>query len=268
MQQIAPEHMTIAAASGVGLQRVAFDAPWLWLAAGWRDLWRLPCISLGYGAALALIALALAGGLLVTGWASLMLALGGGLLLIGPLAAVGLYAISRRLEAAQRVTLSELLRDTVRQSAGQLTFFGAVLAFVYIVWLQLALLLFMVFLGSKPFPPPSAFVPTLLFTPHGLGLLVVGTAVGGVLAAFVFAISAISVPLLMTRRIDAVSAMAASVACVLRNPKPMALWACLIAGFMLLGVASLFAGLVIAFPLIGHATWHAFRQLVSDRPEA
>ena len=266
MQQIATKHS--AGLRGVTLKRVAFDAPWLWLAAGWRDLWRVPRIGLCYGTAFAAISLALAVGLLTTGLASLTMALAGGFLLIGPLAAVGLYATSQRLEAGQRVTMSELLKETRLPAPGQLGFFGAILSFAYIVWLQSALLLFMLFLGSRPLPPPSAFVSTLLFTPHGLGLLVTGTAVGGVLAALVFTISVISVPLLMTRRIDAVSAMAASVACVLLNPKPMALWAGLIAGIIVLGVAGLFAGLVIAFPLIGHATWHAFRQLVRDEPVA
>ena len=264
MQQIATKHS--AGLRGVTLKRVAFDAPWLWLAAGWRDLWRVPRIGLCYGTAFAAVSLALAVGLLATGLASLTMALAGGFLLIGPLAAVGLYATSQRLEAGQRVTMSELLKETRLPAPGQLGFFGAILSFAYIVWLQSAFLLFMLFLGSRPLPPPSAFVPTLLFTPHGLGLLVTGTAVGGVLAALVFTISVISVPLLMTRRIDAVSAMAASVACVLLNPKPMALWAGLIAGIIVLGVAGLFAGLVIAFPLIGHATWHAFRQLVHDEP--
>ena len=266
MQQIATNHS--AGLRGVALKRVAFDAPWLWLAAGWRDLWRVPRIGLCYGTAFAAVSLGLAIGLLATGLASLTMALAGGFLLIGPLAAVGLYATSQRLEAGQRVTMSELLKETRLPAPGQLGFFGAILSFAYIVWLQSALLLFMLFLGSRPLPPPSAFVSTLLFTPHGLGLLVTGTALGGVLAALVFTISVISVPLLMTRRIDAVSAMAASVACVRLNPKPMALWAGLIAGIIVLGVASLFTGLVIAFPLIGHATWHAFRQLVRDEPVA
>ena len=124
----------------------------------------------------------------------------------------------------------------------------------------------MLFLGDKPLPPASEFIPTLLFTPHGLGLLVSGTAIGGALAFLVFSISAISVPLLMTRRLDAVTAIGASVAAVKLNPKAMTLWAALIAGFMALGIATLFVGLVIAFPLIGHATWHACRDLVRDRP--
>ena len=165
------------------------------------------------------------------------------------------------------MTLGAVL-EGARAAPGQLGFFGAILAFCYFVWLQLASLLFMLFFGGRPWPPASDFVPTLLFTPHGLGLLVTGTIVGGILAAVVFAISVISVPLLMTRRIDAVSAMAASVRAVLVNRQPMALWAALIAGFMALGIATLFVGLVVMFPLVGHATWHAFRDVVRDEPDS
>jgi uncharacterized membrane protein len=135
---------------------------------------------------------------------------------------------------------------------------------VYVVWVQLAFLLFMLFFGGQPLPPASEFVAALLLTGHGLSLLVTGTIVGGVLAALVFAISVISVPLLMTRRVDAVTAIATSVTAVWLNPRPMALWAGLIAAFMALGLASLFVGLIIAFPLIGHATWHAFRDVVAN----
>jgi uncharacterized membrane protein len=253
--------------AGVTVERIPFDAPWSWLAAGWRDLWSVPRISLIYGVAFAAFSSALALGLMVSGLASLILALAGGFLLVGPVVAVGLYEVSRRLERGDSVEWRDIL-GSLPKAVGQLGFFGAILAFVFFVWLQLALLLFMLFLGSRGLPPPSEFVPTLLFTAHGLGLLVTGTMVGGALASLVFAISVISVPLLMTRRIDAVTAIAASLAAVVINPKPMALWAGLIAGFMALGVATLFAGLVIAFPLIGFATWHAFRDLVRTDPDS
>lgn len=249
----------------VKVERVAFDAPWSWLAAGWRDLWSAPHISLLYGLVFATLSAALALGLMVADLASLILALGGGFLLVGPVVAVGLYEVSRRLENGERVGWRDVFRIWPK-TVGQLGFFGAILAFVYFVWLQMAFLLFMLFLGARPLPPASEFVPTLLFTAHGLGLLVTGTIVGWVLAALTFSISVISVPLLMTRRIDAVTAISSSVEAVWLNPKPMALWAALIAGFMALGLATLFVGLVIAFPLIGHATWHAFRDVVRDRP--
>ncbi|MET0193441.1 MAG: DUF2189 domain-containing protein [Hyphomicrobiaceae bacterium] len=256
-----------ATIAGVTVEQVAFDAPWNWLASGWRDLWTVPRVSLTYGVVFAAISMGLTLGLMAGGHESLVLALGGGFLLIGPIAAVGLYETSRRLEAGQSAGLRDGLRAGLK-ARGQLGFFGAILAFVYFVWVQIAFLLFMLFLGSKPLPPASEFLPTLLFTPHGLGLLVAGTMVGGALAFLVFAISAVSAPLLMTRPLDAVSAIAVSLAAVIANPKPMALWAALIASFMALGIATLFVGLVIAFPLIGHATWHAFRDLVRERNDS
>lgn len=249
----------------VSIRQVAFDAPWAWLAAGWRDIWAAPHVSLTYGALFAAVSMALTIALFAGGLEALVLSLGGGFLLVAPIAAIGLYETSRRLEAGQPVTLRDSISAGLR-APGQLGFFGAILGFAFFVWIQLAFLLFMLLLGSKPVPPASQFIPTLLFTPHGLGLLVSGTLVGGAIAFVVFAISAISVPLLMTRRLDAVTAISTSVEAVKLNPKAMLLWAALIAGFMALGIATMFVGLAIAFPLVGHATWHACQDLVGDRP--
>ena len=262
MMQVAKKKVGSAIA-GVTIEKVAFDAPWAWLAAGWRDMWAAPRISISYGVAFALLSVRLTAGLMVAGMQSLVLALAGGFLLIGPIAAVGLYETSRRLENGQSIVLRDLVQAGSK-APGQLGFFGAVLAFLYLAWLQIAFLLFMLFLGGGGLPPPSAFVPTLLFTSHGLGLLVTGTVVGCLFSLVVFAISAISVPLLMTRRADAMTAIAASVTTVLVNPKPLALWAAIVAGCMILGIATLYAGLILVFPLIGHATWHAYRDLVRE----
>lgn len=266
MRQTATKGAAPTTAAGVTVLQVPFDAPWAWLAAGWRDMWTVPQVSLAYGALFAIVSALLAAGLLAGGLESLILALAGGFLLIGPIAAVGLYDASRRLAAGESVTMAGACKSML-SAPGQLGFFGAILMFAYFVWVELASLLFMLFLGSKPLPPASEFVPTLLFTPAGLGLLVVGTIVGGLIAALVFAISAVSVPLMTVRRIDAVTAMQTSLAAVRLNPQPMALWAGLIAGFMALGLAAVFVGLVIVFPLIGHATWHAFRDLVRTEPD-
>lgn len=247
----------------IAVQTVAFDAPWGWLAAGWRDVWAAPIVSFSYGAVFAGIAATLTIGLLRFGLEALILPLSGGFLLIAPVVAVGLYETSRRLEKGEPVGLTDITQ-TALSRIGSMSFFAAILGFIYMVWLQLAFLLFMLLLGTNQLPPAKDFIPTLLFTPSGLGLLVAGTCVGGVLALVVFSISAVSVPLLMVRKVDAVSAVVTSVTAVINNPKPMLLWAALIAGFMSVGLATLFVGLIIAFPLIGYATWHAFRDLVRD----
>lgn len=257
----------VAADAIPAVRIVSFDAPWAWLAAGWRDLWQSPAIGLTYGIAAAAGAGVMAAGLMHLEAVSLFLALAGGFLLIGPLLAVGLYETSRRHAAGNAPQLRGALRAWVG-ARGQLGFFGMMLLFIFMVWLQLAFLLLMLFLGSAGLPPPSEFMQTLLFTPAGLGLLVVGTLVGGLLAALVFSISALALPMLLVRRIDAASAARASVSAVVANPKPMALWAALIAVMMAAGFATLLVGLVIVFPLVGHATWHAYVDVFDTRPNS
>ena len=254
--------MTIPA---VTVNRVSLDAPWQWLAAGWRDFLAAPHIGLAIGSVLAAVAAALTAGLFAYGLEALILPLCGGFLLVGPIAAAALYETSRRLERNGSVELMEALA-CVRCAPNQILFFGAVLAFVYLIWLLLAFLLFMLFFGATGVPPTRDFVPTLLFTSHGLGLLVAGTSIGAMLAALIFAISVVSVPLLMLQPVDAVTAMGVSLSVVACNPKPMLLWAILLAGMSAFGLATLFVGLIVVFPLVGFATWHAFRDLVRVSP--
>ncbi len=243
------------------VRTVSFDAPWSWLAAGWRDLCRVPQVSLFYGAIFAIVAGLLIAGLTQFGWQSLSLALTGGFLLVGPMLGVGLYEVSHRLETGEPVRLADVLFVGTR-SPGQLAFMGVLLLIVFFVWIEIALLMFMLFFGGVALPPAESFISTLLFTPRGLGLLIVGTVAGAVLAGTVFALSAVSVPLLMVRELDVITAATTSVRAVLKNPRAMALWAAIIAAAMAFGVATAFVGLVVAFPLIGHATWHAFRDLI------
>jgi uncharacterized membrane protein len=243
------------------IREVPFDAPYSWLAAGWRDMWRVPRVSLAYGAIFALAGLLLAVGLTQVGLLSLIIVLAAGFILVGPMLAAGLYETSRRLEKSESVSLASTLRAGFF-GGRQLAYMGLLLMLISLAWVEIALLLFMLFLGPQPMPPLEAFIPTLLLTPRGLGLLITGTGVGMALAATVFAMSAVSVPLLMVERVDVVTAALTSVTACRKNPKAMALWAALIAGAMLLGFVTLFVGLVIMFPLVGHATWYAFRDLL------
>ena len=248
-------------APGYALRKVPFDAPYSWLAAGWRDMRRVPRVSLAYGAIFTVAGVLLSFGLTKVGLQSMILVLAAGFILVGPMIAAGLYETSRRLEKSEPVSLASTLRAGFFER-GQLAYMGLLLMLIYLAWVEIALLLFMLFLGPQPMPPLEAFIPTLLLTPRGLGLLIVGTGVGMALAATVFAVSAVAVPLLMVERVDVVTAALTSISACRKNPKAMALWAALIAGAMLLGFVTLFFGLVIMFPLIGHATWHAFRDLV------
>ena len=254
----APKLSTIP---GITIRKVSIDAPWDWFSAGWRDIWVYPHISLGFGATFALLAILTFFGLSMAGLQSLILVLAGGFLLIGPAIAVGLYALSRQIEAGERVTLRSVLLSGLN-APGQLGFLGAILMFIYYIWIQIALLIFMLFFGGTPFPPASQFIPTLLFEPHGLGLLITGTIVGSILAAIAFAVAVVSVPLVTVRRLDAISAIHVSLKAVAFNARPMALWAAIIGFVTAIGILTCAVGLIFVFPQIGHASWHAFRDLI------
>ncbi|MEZ5843932.1 MAG: DUF2189 domain-containing protein [Hyphomicrobiaceae bacterium] len=255
--------MQNAAGRTYRVKSVSFDAPWEWLAAGWRDLWTTPAASLSYGAAFAVLMGLILYGLSVSSWYALVLALAGGLLILAPLLALGLYEISRRRGLGLPTTLGEAL--AVKPAAPlQLAYIGFALVFLFGSWLRIAFMLFAIFFGAMTLPPIERFVPELLFTSHGLGMLIVGTIVGGGLAALAFMISAFSVPHLMVSQSDALSAMGLSARAVVENPRAMALWAVLIVGVMACGMATMLVGLVFAFPLVGHATWHAYKAVIEE----
>jgi len=243
------------------IRDIRLDDPWNWLSAGWQDVWRAPRISLSYGFAIAVASIVLTAGLFSLHMTSLVLVLAAGFMLIGPMLAVGLYETSRRLESGEPLSVRHVVFVSTRSPA-QLAFLGVLLMLALLAWIRIATLLFALFFSGGHFPPLSEFVPTLLFTWHGLGLLIVGTAVGGIIAFFVYAASVISVPLLMVQDRDAISALLISLRTVVKNPGPMLLWAWLVALLTACGIATGFLGLIVVFPLLGHATWHAFRALV------
>jgi len=236
------------------------DDPWQWLRAGWRDTWRQPRLSLGYGCAFVLAGLAVTAGMWASGLESLIPVLAAGFTLLGPVFAAGLYEMSRKYEAGEQATLADAAVMHLPRPA-QMAFLSFSLMFLFLIWMRMATLLYALF-ASDSYMPIDAFVAFALTTPQGLGMLMVGTVVGAALALVAFAISALSVPILLQHDIDAVSAMAISVRTVMRHPGPMLLWAWLIAVLIVLGMATMFVGLIVVFPLVGHATWHAYRALI------
>ena len=240
------------------------EDPWRWLGKGWADLWRAPLLSLTYGAVFVAAGLLSTIGLWFVGWESLVPIAAAGFALLGPILAIGLYEISRRLEAGETLSFRAIFWPRTAAPV-QLGFMTFLLIFIYLVWLRAATLLIAFFVYDN-FMPLSDVVRFVLTTPEGLTLVVTGTVVGGLLALVTFAISALSIPILMQKDVDAMTAMSASVEVMMDAPGPMLLWGWLIAVLTALGFATMFVGLIVIFPLIGHATWHAYRSIIGDAP--
>ena len=242
------------------VRRIALSQPWQWLGAGWNDFRRTPLASLSYGLLFVLMGYLLVA--TVEGQFTSVLALTTGFLLVGPFLALGLYDISSRLEAGEPVSLGRAL-TAWRANAQSIALFGVVVGLVMIVWARLAAVLFAVLVGGRELSLEAA-ATQLFFSGSGLTFLLVFAVVGAVIAAMVFAISVVSIPMMLDRKADFVTAILTSLAAVRANPAPMALWAALIVLLTGLGLVTFYLGLAIALPLIGHATWHAYRSLVED----
>jgi uncharacterized membrane protein len=250
-----------AARSPLAIRPPTMDDPWRWLSLGWRDLWRNPALSLGYGAAFVAVGLLVTAGLWSVGLESMAPALAAGFTLLGPVFAVGLYEMSRRYEVGEAVSARNVVVPRL-PSPPQFAFLAFALMFLFLVWLRLATLNYALFTHGS-YVPLGDFLDFALKTEEGLTMLVVGTLIGGALAALAYAISVISVPLLLRHDVDVLTAIWISVQTVLNHPGPMLLWAWLIAVLTAIGLATMFLGLIVVFPLIGHATWHAYRTIVA-----
>lgn len=243
------------------VRRVATDRPWVWLTLGWRDMMANRAISLTIGAALAGFGwvVSLLSFELGTAWA--ILPATAGFFIVAPLLAAPLYETSRRMEEGRPTTLAEAMQGFSR-SGTQVAMMGAVLLLIHLFWVRIAGLLFALFFGIN-FAPSLARLPmAMLQSDLLLPFLVVGTGIGFVLAAATFALTAVSLPMLVDRDVSFLEAATVSIQAVMENWRAMVLWAGLIVLFTGLALVPFFLGLVVVLPMIGHATWHAYRDMV------
>jgi len=241
-------------------RNLPLSSAFTWLALGWKDLWTKPGPSLVYGLAVTALSMLVIWAMFEFSWDNVLFPALAGFLVIGPVLAIGTYEKSRRLEAGEKVTLWDMLFP--KAGVQHLFFVGGVLMMIMLLWLRAAVLLYAVFFGWLPFPGLDQLLPMLLGTPRGLALLAVGTLVGGLFAALAFAVSVLSIPLVLDKQEDAFTAMGTSASYVWNNLPAMLVWGAIVLLLTIVGVATGFLGFIILFPLLGHATWHAYRTVI------
>jgi len=245
-----------------GTADIKFDDPWRWLARGWQDMMRAPVVSFSYGAAFAGMGFLLTYGLISLDVWYVILPLASGFMLLGPVLSVGLYEVSRRHEAGEPVNIGIALRAWRRNPSGIFAV-GLVLMLVFLLWIRIATLLFALFYGIGDFQI-SAFFSETFFSFTTIWFLAIGTIIGAGLATLVFSISAVAFPMIVGRKAPAIQAVLTSIVAVRRNWKPLVLWAMLIMVFSVSGLVVFYVGLIVTLPLIGHASYHAYRDMVLD----
>lgn len=246
------------AAVSITLRPLGLGDPLRWLALGWRDFRRCPGIGLFYGACFMAM-----GWLLMTVFEhapAYVLALSAGFLLTGPFFCLGLYQASRQLERGEQPDLGDSLRAW-DQRAGTLAIFGFVLLVLEMLWGRAALIIFAVSFDGMPDFKGSLLA---LLNPEKIQFIVAYLLVGGLFAGLIFAVSVVSMPLILDRPTDAISAGLTSLRLVLGQPLVMLCWGALITALVVLAMLPWFAGLLVVGPVLGHASWHAYRAAVGD----
>lgn len=238
------------------LNRLTLADPLRWLAAGWRDFMACPMLGLFYGTCFAGMGWLL---LRVFEYApAYTLALSAGFLLVGPLMCLGLYQASRDLEQQGQPDLGRSLLAW-EPRLKNIAIFGAVLLVLEMLWGRASLVVFALSFDGMPDFRGSILA---LLDPANLEFIVAYLAVGSIFAAWIFAVSVVSMPMLLDRDVDAVTAGLLSVRLVVHQPAVMFFWAALIALLVLAAMLPWFLGLLVVGPVLGHATWHAYRAAV------
>jgi len=232
--------------------RLALNAPLRWLKLGWQDLNRARAQSLTYGIGLAVFAYVVAGLAWAGGNVVALFSLGVAFILAGPVLAFGLYSISRQIEQGREPRLGVCWKESRNHLRNELLF-ALVMLVVLLVWARAASMVHVFF----PVGEEMGVLGWVEF-------LAVGSAVGSIFAAITFSASVVSLPMMLDRDTDAITSALTSVTAVVQNKGVMLLWAAIIFGLVLIGFATAFIGLVVVLPLIGHASWHAYRETVKE----
>ncbi|MCC5993500.1 MAG: DUF2189 domain-containing protein [Rhodobacteraceae bacterium] len=230
------------------------------LRAGFADFARAPIYGLGFSLFYVLGGLILYAVFIASGQSWWFIPIAVGFPLLAPFAATGLYEVSRRLEQGMPLNWPAVARCIFDQRDRQMPSMAMVILLAFMFWVFVAHTIFALFFGLRPIQ--SSTLDMLLSGP-GLMMLAIGGAIGGVMAAVLFALSVISLPLLLDKELDFITAMITSFSVVTTNLKVMVVWAAIIAAMVFAAMLPIFLGLFIVLPLLGHATWHLYRRALA-----
>ena len=233
-------------------RELALWAPFRWVGRGVKDLVHAPQQSLAYGLVVAVLIAVVCLLAWFRGSQWFMFSMVGGFVFLAPLTCIGLYAISAQLERGQQPAMSRSLRAAFKRHFGNEMVFALALLVIFLVWARAAVMVTSVLY-------PSVGEPTLADWIIYLGF---GSMVGAVFAAVTFSASAFSLPMIMHRDVDSVTAIVTSVNAVLRNKGPMFVWLSVIVALLLLGLVTAFVGLIVIIPVIGYAAWHGYQETI------
>lgn len=231
------------------------------VSAGWRDFRRAPAFGLLFSAFYVAGGLVMAMVAFASGREWWLIPFILGFPLIAPFAAVGLYEVSRRIEAEEPLDWRQVLGVVFAQKDRQVPSMAMVILLLFMFWVFVAHTVFALFMGVSALTNvTSSFA--LLLEGRGLAMLIVGTLIGGGFAAVLFSFTVVGLPMLLDREVDFISAIIASLRAVALNPGVMAIWAAIIAAMLFMGILPYFLGLFIALPVLGHSSWHVYRRLI------
>lgn len=233
---------------------------------GWNDFSAVPSHAVFLCVIYPIIGIAIAAFTLGYALVPLFYPLAAGFALIGPVAAIGLYELSRRRESGSDVSAGDALEVVYAPSIGAVVALSVLLMLLFVIWVATAQAIYVAHFGYGAPVSVSEFASTLFTTPQGWSLIVVGNAVGFLFAVAALVASAISFPLLLDRDVGAAVALATSARAVMKNPAVMGLWGLTVAVLLFVGSVPFFVGLPVVLPVLGHATWHLYRKLIEPDP--
>ncbi len=233
------------------------------LSAGWNDFRRAPAFGLLFSAFYVLGGLVLAAVALALGREWWLIPFILGFPLIAPFAAIGLYEVSRRIEAGQPLDWRAVLGVVFAQKDRQIPSMAMVILLLFMFWVFVAHTVFALFMGVSAMTNITSSAEVFM-TARGMMMLTIGTLIGGGFAAVLFAFTVVGLPVLLEREVDFITAIIVSVQAVAENPVVMAAWAAMIVILLAMGIAPFFLGLFIVLPVLGHASWHVYRRLMPE----